>query len=232
MPTEKAGLLIVDDYPSVRETLSTILAESGYRVRSAEDGFSALIEIRNEIPDIILSDLNMPGMSGFELLSVVRRRFPVIRVIAMSGAFSGRDVPPGVAADAFYEKGSNVRSLLQMVEIMAPLKEMYPPQRPGALAPIWIPKNGHDPSGEEYVMVTCPECLRAFPQVLGKSSSLIQQTGCAFCHSSIDYAIVQAADPVSSQAFQWNRGTGTHAPLRVSPVNEADRKSPSDARHS
>jgi CheY-like chemotaxis protein len=193
MSTQKANLLIVEDEPSTRESLSGIFSEFGYRVRSAEDGFSALVEIRNNSPDIILSGLNMPGMSGFELLSVVRRRFPAIRVIAMSGAFAGTDMPPGVAADAFYEKGSNVRSLLQIVEIMAPLKKMYPPQRPGTLAPIWIPKNGHDPSGEEYVMVTCPECLRAFPQVVGKSSSLIQQTGCAFCHSSIDYAIVQPA---------------------------------------
>ena len=82
MPPEKAKLLIVDDDPQMRTLLSVILAESGYRVRSAEDGFSALAEIRKEIPDIILSDLNMPGMSGFELLSVVRRRFPAIRVVA------------------------------------------------------------------------------------------------------------------------------------------------------
>ena len=56
--------------------MSHVLTEIGYRVRSAEDGFSALREMRHEVPDILLSDLNMPGMSGFELLSVVRRRFP------------------------------------------------------------------------------------------------------------------------------------------------------------
>ena len=71
MPTEKANLLIVEDEPSTRESLSGIFSEFGYGVRSAENGFSALVEIRNNSPDIILSDLNMPGMSGFELLSVV-----------------------------------------------------------------------------------------------------------------------------------------------------------------
>ena len=89
MPETKASLLIVDDEPSIRESLSFVLTEVGYSVRATEDGFSALIEIQKEIPDIILSDLNMPGMSGFELLSVVRRRFPAIPMIAMSGAFSG-----------------------------------------------------------------------------------------------------------------------------------------------
>jgi CheY-like chemotaxis protein len=78
----------------IRACLSEIFIESGYAVRIASDGFSALAEIREEIPDLILSDLNMPGMSGFELLSVVRRRFPSIRVIAMSSAFSGVDLPP------------------------------------------------------------------------------------------------------------------------------------------
>lgn len=76
MLIDKANILIVEDDVPSRELLSVILAESGYRVRSVEDGFSALVEIRNKIPDILLSDLNMPGMSGFELLSVVPRRFP------------------------------------------------------------------------------------------------------------------------------------------------------------
>ena len=215
MPGEKAKLLIVEDHISTLQSLSAILDESGYRVRTAEDGFSALIAIRNEIPDIILCDLNMPGMSGFELLSVVRRRFPMIQVIAMSGSFSGDDVPPGVAADAFHEKGTHVGSLLQIVETIAYLQKMFSPQRPSTLTPIWIPKNGHGPSGEEYVMVVCTECLRAFPQVLSESPCLIQQTRCAFCHSPIDYAIVQPMDPVSSHAFPQSPRAGATASLSV-----------------
>jgi hypothetical protein len=48
-----------------------------------------------------------------------RGRFPGIQVIAMSGAYFGDDVPPGVFADAFYEKGREVRSLLQIVADVA-----------------------------------------------------------------------------------------------------------------
>ena len=76
----------------------------------------ALIENHQEIPEILLSDLNMPGMSGLELLSVICRRFPTIRVIALSGAFSGNQVPCGVTADAFYEKGNAVPVLLKVIE--------------------------------------------------------------------------------------------------------------------
>jgi CheY-like chemotaxis protein len=110
-----ARLLIVDDEPSIRYSLSCVLAEIGYDVRSAEDGSAALLEIRNEVPEILLSDLNMPGMSGFELLLEVRRQFPAIQTIAMSGAFHGDEVPSGVAADGFYQKGSSMGSLLRLM---------------------------------------------------------------------------------------------------------------------
>jgi CheY-like chemotaxis protein len=120
MPDTKANLLIVDDEPSIRITLSCLLKEIGYRVRTAEDGLSALNRIDEEIPEILVSDLHMPGMSGFELLAAVRCRFPTLRTIAMSGAFSGDEVPCGVAADAFYRKGSGVGMLLGMIETRPP----------------------------------------------------------------------------------------------------------------
>ena len=116
MPNAKANLLVVDDDSSIRMSLSCLLEAIGYRVRTAEDGLSALIKIGEEVPDILLSDLQMPGMSGFELLAAVRGRFDGLRTIAMSGAFSGVEVPLGVAADAFYQKGSGVELLLGMIE--------------------------------------------------------------------------------------------------------------------
>lgn len=88
MQTLKAKMLIVEDEPTTRTLLTQIFTGLGHPVRAAEDGFSALEQIREDVPDILLSDLNMPRMSGFELLSVVRRRIPNIYVIATSGAFS------------------------------------------------------------------------------------------------------------------------------------------------
>jgi CheY-like chemotaxis protein len=193
MHNPKAGILIVDDQPLIRVCLSEILTESGYAVRDAPDGFSALAEIRDEIPDLIVSDLNMPNMSGFELLSVVRRRFPSIRAIAMSSAFAGVEFPQGVPADAFYEKGSPTGSLLAIVEDITRPRQSPLIHRPRSLAPIWIPTNGHNTSGELYVTISCPECLRAFPQVIDRSASATLETRCAWCCIPIHYAIVRAA---------------------------------------
>jgi CheY-like chemotaxis protein len=132
MPDANAKLLVVDDEPLVRATISLVLGELGYRVRSADNGLSALREIGQEMPDILLSDLNMPGMSGFELLSVVGRRFPAMHKIAMSGAFVGSEVPSGVAADAFYQKGSGTDALLHVLGTLSEIKQRDP--QPSGLA--------------------------------------------------------------------------------------------------
>jgi CheY-like chemotaxis protein len=214
MPTLNRKLLIVDDEVLLRTSLSQIFTTFGYSTRTAEDGFAALAAIGNEIPDILLSDLNMPGMSGFELLSVVRRRFPAIQVIAMSGAFSGNAVPAGVIADAFYEKGGNPGALLEMVRAMSQT-EQSTFQRTHTVEPIWIPKNGHDPSGAEYVIITCPECLRTFPQVLAEALYPIYETGCTHCSGLIRYAIVP---PAPTQALQGMRG-GEAPPSGVADIH-------------
>jgi len=112
-------LLIVDDDISILTFLSQHLSDRGYSVRSVIDEFSALSEIENEIPDILLSNIDLPGIPGVQFLSTVRRKFPSIRVVAMSGAYSGRRVPAGIVADAFYEKGSRLDLLTRVVDAMA-----------------------------------------------------------------------------------------------------------------
>ena len=119
MSSKQVKLLIVDDEPALRESLSHLFIACGYGVCSAHDGFSALQTMKRGLPDIVLSDLNMPGMSGFDFLRIVRRRFPAIHLIAMSAAFTGDEVPAGVAADAFYPKGTSAGSLLNIVKAAA-----------------------------------------------------------------------------------------------------------------
>jgi CheY-like chemotaxis protein len=114
----KRSVLIVEDDVDLRVILAAMLVQTGYDVRTAWDGVSALLEMETAIPDIIVSDLNMPRMSGFELLSTVRAEFPSIPLIAMSGAFSGDKVPEGVTADAFYEKGTHPVFLVRLVSAM------------------------------------------------------------------------------------------------------------------
>ena len=105
-------ILVVDDEPAILKTSAAILETKGYEVRTACDGFAALAELRRALPEVIISDLRMPNMSGFELLSVVRRRFPQIPVIAISGEFNSH-APTGLIADAFFRKGDYWRAFPQ-----------------------------------------------------------------------------------------------------------------------
>jgi CheY-like chemotaxis protein len=208
MPNAKANILVVEDDPALRVLLSQILAASGHRVRTAADGFSALSQLRLEIPDIIISDLNMPGMSGFEFLSVVRRRFPAIRVIAMSSASPVDDLPAGVAADAFYQKGSNLGSLLQIMEGMTSPERL--PKHGGAPAPIWVEQNGYDSSGGAYIMLSCPDCLRTFSQAFHNAVSPVHETDCVYCEHQFHYAIVEVLDTSPRKALRPKKAIPRH----------------------
>ncbi len=75
MLNEKSSLLLVDDNSLILEAYSAVLRSVGYTVQTAENGVEALKSLREHVPDLILSDLDMPVMSGFEFLSIVPSAF-------------------------------------------------------------------------------------------------------------------------------------------------------------
>jgi len=190
MPNELSDVLVADDNPMLISVLSEILKESGYTVRTALDGFEALASLRQHVPDVLISDLNMPRMSGFELLSIVRRRFPSVAVIAMSGSYSGSGVPLGIAADAFYAKGS--ASVARLFEILCTVKDQATRQSLRATAPIWISGAPMDQGGLATIAIACPECFRTFPHCLHYAQFLSTECCCPHCHYPLQLAIVRA----------------------------------------
>jgi CheY-like chemotaxis protein len=65
-PTRPVNVLVVDDNPDAAESLALVLEQAGHRVRVAGDGLAALDAAREVRPDVVLLDLGMPGMNGFE----------------------------------------------------------------------------------------------------------------------------------------------------------------------
>jgi CheY-like chemotaxis protein len=204
--TYKPRILVVDDEKSVRETTAFLLDAAGYDVSTAEHGFDALLQLKTLEPDVIISDLNMPQMSGFEFLSVLRRRFPAISVIAVSGAYeSGDCVPGGVIADAFYAKGRHrPEELLRTIAELISSKEMREVNHQRQSAPVWIPRNGKDSKGVPFIVLTCTQCLRSFPlSVLREDVQEIQETPCLFCTNPVRYIIdfsLAVSSPKNGQA--------------------------------
>jgi len=189
MPAKsKTRILVVEDDISVRLTIFQLLREQGYEVTTAADGFDALLHLQQEVPHLILSDLNMPQMSGFELLSVVRRRFPEILVVASSGAYDSSEIPNGVIADAFYAKAKESSSGL--LEIIANLIRSGPSDHKGQNAPVWIPRNGKDHNGNPFILLTCTQCLRSFPFTVDhEPRGEVLKTPCIYCPHEVTYII-------------------------------------------
>jgi CheY-like chemotaxis protein len=188
----KLQIMVVEDDASIRESLALVLESAGYETVTAINGFDALLQLKRRLPAIVLSDLNMPQMSGFEFLSVVRRRFPQISVIAMSGAYhSGEAVPGGVIADAFYPKGYGTpEMLLRIVADLVQTFAAHAVDHKRESAPVWIPRNGHDSHGIPFVVLTCTDCLRSFPlSVTTEDLQKIQETPCLFCPNTVRYII-------------------------------------------
>src|SRR5947209_1842565 len=113
--TTPRKILVVDDNAGLRDICAALLVSKGYEVETAEDGFIGLLRLDKSVPDLIVCDLRLPAMSGFEFLSVVRRRFPEIRVLAMSGAYVGDPDSLGILADGFYSKGQDPLAFIETV---------------------------------------------------------------------------------------------------------------------
>jgi len=151
-------ILIVDDSNLNRRAFSGALVAAGYVVRTAVDGLDAIGKLRAGLPDLIISDLGMPRMSGYEFLAVVRDRFPHVPVIAMSCEITSHGMPEGVAADAFLQKDElRPEDLLNLISDLI----KRPPIRNGAprldLKPVqanW--------DGDGHYVIACAECLRSF----------------------------------------------------------------------
>lgn len=185
----KSHILVVDDDPGVRETVRLLLTAAGYQTSAAENGFEALQKLKAETPSLMLCDLDMPNMSGFELLSIIRRRFPAVPVIAMSGLYTGDTVPEGVIADAFYSKGQQTApELFRKVACLLHRSTAHRRSHEAAPAPAWGRWIGTDTCGISYVLVACDECLRSFPVALKDSSSGgVHEAHCIFCGAEVQY---------------------------------------------
>ncbi len=113
-----ASILVVDDNELVRGLLRTVLEGQGHTISEASQGRAALQYLRRSPVDLVLTDIYMPDCDGLEVIMTLRREFPSIRVIAISGGSGDRNLLVAarqLGAHEVLEKPINMANLLNSV---------------------------------------------------------------------------------------------------------------------
>lgn len=199
-------ILLADNDETLLVALAARLSEEGYDIRTTRDGFEALAVMREGTPDLLVSELKMPNMSGFELFSVVRKRFPAVAVIAYSSEFIAADHPSPLC-DRLIVKGQN--SKFELLEAIRELLSQSPLRtQPAKLmsAPAWIPR-----SINGYFVLTCPDCLRSF-SVLTRDGVIGEDAlaKCFHCGVDVKYHIDDSLLPIKDGLRELTRYSGEH----------------------
>lgn len=121
----KHKILVVDDEKEVVETLRSRLSREGYEVVVAFDGDEALDKVREHNPDVVLLDLIMPKLNGFEVLKELRKKFsdrwrPVI-IVSAKGELGTVKECYGLEADHYLTKPCTMENVLQGIKTMLSL---------------------------------------------------------------------------------------------------------------
>jgi two-component system KDP operon response regulator KdpE len=122
-----ATILVVDDEPAILDLITAILERQGYVVLDAHDGEEALRILRERIPDLVLLDVMMPGMNGFEVLKEIRAisNVPVI-MLTVQASEADRVRGLDLGADDYIAKPFGHRELVSRVKALLRRAEMPP----------------------------------------------------------------------------------------------------------
>ncbi|MFC1508202.1 response regulator transcription factor [Candidatus Omnitrophota bacterium] len=122
----KKKILIIDDDESIRHLVEAILKNTGlYEVIVAQDGNEGLLKFNEEVPDLIISDLNMPGKNGFEVLKELRKPGVKWRPVIMLTAEDDKVKKVyDLEADFYITKPFDAEVLLNGIKTLLPLISM------------------------------------------------------------------------------------------------------------
>lgn len=116
--TRTLDVLVVDDEAMILSVMSAIIEELGHAVRIAEDGYAALSAMQEFPSDLVITDLSMPGMNGFELTRKIQNTYPGTTMVLMTGHSSEDSYQTAMSLDmaAYLPKPFKASQLLAILD--------------------------------------------------------------------------------------------------------------------
>jgi CheY-like chemotaxis protein len=183
-------VLVVDDDPAIRDLLSRQLEKEGFQSIHAKDGIEAIVKLRDTLPNVIITDIQMPRMSGLEFIGVVRRRFPPIPVIALSGSIPS-EFPEEARPDCYIQK-----NILRFPDLLQAVKDLArkTPDNIDLPQVVTTPvRTRHAFAG--YFMLTCTDCLRTFKATSTPVNKVVEGTSvCTHCGALVPF-LIESSEP-------------------------------------
>jgi DNA-binding NarL/FixJ family response regulator len=116
-PAPTLDILVVDDEPLIRSIVTDLLELKNHRARAVESPTAALHDLQSARCDLVITDIRMPAMDGLDLAVSIRRTYPQMRILIMSGHYL--DLPTSdsrrLSADGFISKPFSLAELMQAV---------------------------------------------------------------------------------------------------------------------
>lgn len=148
-----ATIAIVDDDPEIRDIVREYLSDEGFAVQEAADGSSMHSLLEHQVPDVVLLDLRLPGEDGLSLARHLRKEFPTIGILMITGKEDVTDRVAGleVGADDYLVKPFHLRELLARVRSVLRRQENHALGSNGANGAADCPDPAqHNDKGRQY----------------------------------------------------------------------------------
>jgi CheY-like chemotaxis protein len=185
----KHRVLVVDDDSGIRNVTAVVLQVNNYSVSSAENGVAAIPILKSTRPHVMISDLRMPEMDGYELLRLARRFFPAMGTIVVS-ALDGTEMPGRDLADAIFVKGDY--RVPDLLEAVADLSAQYPLRIGNGRSPVspsWIAQEHRS-----ALWIICKECLACFALSLAEMGQAgMHNRWCPSCSQKVRFMVQPGA---------------------------------------
>lgn len=209
-------ILVVEDDPSITLGLTMNLQAEGYEVRVADDGEAGLAEARRGEVDLIILDLMLPKLNGFELMRRLRSEGHVVPTIVLSARDAELDIVMGLefGAEDYVTKPFGLAELLARVKTVLRRTHGRRPEAPGEGA-VQDPRSGESAAGEHATLV------RAGGLVIDRRTRQVTRDGEPVSLTTTEFDIlwclvrgegrVMARDEIQSEVW----GPGHHGTLRT-----------------